>query len=121
VEIKEEQEAMKYAELGRREVAKEIIGEISTYEPYTCYRVQEGILYVYKQYKNCKSIQESHADIIRGNKDLLIEYLTKPPEMDGECIRGHKIDWVCMPYGTWVCKCYYERNDTKWRKRRIEE
>jgi hypothetical protein len=95
-------------EIDRRELARAIIGEIGAYEPYTCYNVRDGILHVYKQYRNCKSIQECHKDIIRANKEALLEYLTTPPDIDSECINGHKIDWVCTPYGVWLCRCYYE-------------
>jgi hypothetical protein len=90
-------------EISSRWLGHEIIKGIGNYDPYTRYSVKEEILHVYS--KKLLSWQEK---LIRDNKDALIEYLTVQPDINGDCIRGHKVNWVCSAYGVWVCRCYYE-------------
>jgi|SRR5579859_4326781 len=97
-----EQEAVT-TEINQRWLGLEIIKTIGAHDPYTRYGVIDGILHVYS-----KKLLSEHEYLIINNKQAIIEYLTMSPDVEGECIRGHKVDWVCSPYGVWVCKCYYE-------------
>jgi hypothetical protein len=97
-----EQEA-ETREISKRWLGYEIVKTIGGYEPYTRYSVIDGLLHVYS--KKLLSWQEY---MIKENKDAIIEYLITPPDVEGECIRGHQVNWVCSPYGVWVCRCYYE-------------
>jgi hypothetical protein len=98
-----EQEEAITKEINQRWLGREIIGMIGAHDPYTRYSVIDGILHVYS-----KKLLSDHEYLIINNKQAIIEYLTTSPDEEGECIRGHNINWWCSPYGVWVCRCYVE-------------
>jgi hypothetical protein len=66
------------------------------------YRVEGDQLHVLTH----QEIGEEARAIIRSHKPAIISYLTTPPQIEGQCIRGHEIMWKCTPAGLWLCACY---------------
>jgi len=77
--------------------------EISSFNVYTHYEVREGSLYVTAP----GSLLDEQRALIIEARDALILYLTTPPEMTGNCRRGHEIEWKCSEYGVWLCACSF--------------
>ena len=89
--------------VSNRDRAREIHNEISGYNPYTRNAVRDGKLYI-----NAPGglLPEQRALIIE-HRDALIELLTTPPPIWGQCMRGHAIVWKLDVYGNWLCSCYF--------------
>jgi hypothetical protein len=84
--------------------ARAVIGEISSYDPYTRYCVDNvGMLHV----STAKGLTPEQKQLVRANKALLVEYLTSKPEQEGQCARGHAVNWKLDNYGNWLCACYF--------------
>lgn len=82
--------------------SKDILNQIGSYNPYTRYQVIGDSLHVSAPGGLC----EEQKVLLRQYKWALVEYLTIPPAIEGQCLRSHEIKWVCSPYGLWVCSCY---------------
>ena len=86
-----------------RDNGKNRLNEISSYNPYTRYRVDLGILHVSAP----GGLADEQKFLLTAHKMDIMEYLTTPPAIKGDCCKGHPIAWTCSPYGLWVCRCYY--------------
>src|SRR5205807_2307581 len=86
-----------------REKGKDILNEVSVYNPYTRYRVEGGTLYASAP----GGLADQQKILLGAWKLDIIAYLTVPPAIQGVCCQGHAIEWTCTPYGLWVCSCYY--------------
>jgi hypothetical protein len=87
-----------------REFARAVCCGISSYDPHTTFEVQQGKLIV-----TCPDgLLPEQVTLLRSYRDVVIAYLTNPPEQQGQCVRGHAIRWVLSPYGVWLCSCYFD-------------
>jgi hypothetical protein len=86
-----------------RDLARQLISDISSHDLYTQFRVDLS------QHKLIisGSLTPELTEQIRAHKTDLIDYLTTPPDVVGICRNGYRVRWVCTLHGLWVCGCYY--------------
>lgn len=84
-----------------------IISEIRSYYVGTFFR-QDTLGRVTLVAPGGHITQEQHDLLCRYRKEISW-YLTTPPDETGECWKGHKIEWICSPFGIWLCVCYLGR------------
>ena len=87
-----------------RDETRKVLNLISSYDVFTTYDVRDGKLFV----STPNGLTEQARELIRNHRDELITLLTCPPDIEGDCIRGHAITWVCSEQGVWICSCYYD-------------
>lgn len=87
----------------RAMIVRAIIARISQDNIYTTFRVEDGKLHV-----KCEQglLSQRQAQLIQSYRDAIIAYLTTPPTVQGKCMHGHAVEWMCTKYGQWVCACY---------------
>jgi len=92
-----------------RNHARAIISEIVSYNPETFFKIVYGGLEVGPRSGLC----DEQRFLIKAHRDEIIQYLTTPPDVIGECLHGHERKWKCSPHGTWLCECYFGPYDAK--------
>lgn len=90
-----------------REEVRLIIREICGYHPATQFVRDDGTV----QLLVPGGATPEQILLIATYRREILEYLTTPPPVSGECWRGHTIQWVCTSGGTWLCACYYSAMD----------